>query len=157
MLKIYPLSRICEPELVEIGDNTRICDFVFIYPGKGVRIGKRCDIQPHVTIWGGGQLTIGDDVSVASGAIILTGEYRYQDDNGGFLEMTDFSEPHEAVYSHTQIDSHAYIGANVTIRGGVHIFEGAVVGMGAVVNKDIPAWEIWVGNPARKIGERPRR
>lgn len=154
-VKINDLVKIVNPECVEIGEGTRLCDFVFLLGGKGLVIGKRCDLQPMVTIWGGGSCTIGDNVSIASGTVILTGEYRYEDE-GQPLHMTDFAEPHKADYHHTRIDSDAYIGANVTIRGGVHIGQGAVVGMGAVVNRDVPAWEVWAGNPARKIKDRPR-
>lgn len=49
------------------------------------------------------------------------------------------------------IDDNVWIAPNSSIRGWVHIEEGATVGMGAVVVKDIPAHEIWVGNPARKL------
>ncbi len=154
-IKIYELSKICKPELVEIGDNSRIWDFVFIHPGEGVKIGKRCDIQTGVSITGGGSLEIRDDVSIGPGTRILTGEYRDQDDAGNGLAMTDFSLPHKAVYSHTQIDSHVYIGSGVQIRGGVHIGEGALVGMGSVVIKDVLPWTVVVGNPARKIRMRP--
>lgn len=49
----------------------------------------------------------------------------------------------------------AFIGVNAIILGGVQrIGEGAVIGAGAVVTKPIPNFEVWAGNPARKIGER---
>lgn len=49
------------------------------------------------------------------------------------------------------IDDDVWIAPNSSIRGWVHIGKGATVGMGAVVVKDIPACEIWVGNPAHKL------
>ena len=49
------------------------------------------------------------------------------------------------------IDDNVWIAPNSSIRGWVHIGEGVTVGMGAVVVKDIPAHEICVGNPARKL------
>jgi sugar O-acyltransferase (sialic acid O-acetyltransferase NeuD family) len=42
-----------------------------------------------------------------------------------------------------------YVGAGAIIKQGVSIGEGATIGMGAVVTKDVPAGEVWVGNPAR--------
>jgi sugar O-acyltransferase (sialic acid O-acetyltransferase NeuD family) len=48
----------------------------------------------------------------------------------------------------------AYIGAGAVIRQGLTIGAGATVGMGAVVTKDVPAGEIWVGNPAAPISAR---
>lgn len=154
-VRINDLVKMVSPEAIEIGAGTRLCDSVFLLGGAGLKIGQKCDLQPGVVVWGGGSCEIGDGVSIASGTVILTGEYRYEDE-GQPLHMTDFIEPHRADYHHTRIDSDAYIGANVTIRGGVHIGEGAVIGMGSVVNRDIPPWEIWVGNPARKIKDRPR-
>jgi len=47
-----------------------------------------------------------------------------------------------------------WIGAGSIILDGVIIGDGAVVGAGSVVTKNIPSYEIWAGNPARKIGER---
>lgn len=49
------------------------------------------------------------------------------------------------------IGDFAYIGANAVIRQGLDIGEGAIIGMGAVVTKDVPAGEVWVGSPARKL------
>jgi sugar O-acyltransferase (sialic acid O-acetyltransferase NeuD family) len=45
----------------------------------------------------------------------------------------------------------AYLGAASVVREGCHIGDGAVVGMGAVVVRDVPAGEVWVGNPARRL------
>ena len=45
----------------------------------------------------------------------------------------------------------ASIGAGSTILPGLTIGENAVVGAGSVVTKDIPAGELWLGNPARFI------
>jgi galactoside O-acetyltransferase len=54
------------------------------------------------------------------------------------------------------IESDAYIGVNCTIMPDVIIGEGAVVGGGSFVNKNLDPWSIYVGSPAKKIGERPR-
>lgn len=49
------------------------------------------------------------------------------------------------------IEDDCWIAPSSSIRGYIHIGKGATVGMGAVVVKDIPAYEIWVGNPAKKL------
>jgi sugar O-acyltransferase (sialic acid O-acetyltransferase NeuD family) len=49
------------------------------------------------------------------------------------------------------VDQAAYVGAASVVREGCHIGAGAVVGMGAVVVRDVPAGEVWVGNPARRL------
>jgi sugar O-acyltransferase (sialic acid O-acetyltransferase NeuD family) len=50
------------------------------------------------------------------------------------------------------VGSGAYLGSGVTVREGLRIGDGAVVGMGAVVTRDVPAGELWVGVPARRVG-----
>jgi acetyltransferase-like isoleucine patch superfamily enzyme len=53
------------------------------------------------------------------------------------------------------VNRDAFIGVSAIILGGVqYIGEGAVIGAGAVVTKFVPDFEVWAGNPARKIGER---
>ena len=52
------------------------------------------------------------------------------------------------------IGNFVWIGQNVTIVGGVEIGDGAIIAAGSVVRKDIPAYEIWGGNPISKIRNR---
>lgn len=49
------------------------------------------------------------------------------------------------------VGSSAYLGSGALVREGVSIGAGAVVGMGAVVLADVPAGEVWAGNPARRL------
>jgi len=60
-------------------------------------------------------------------------------------------------YKHTEkttIENDVWIGIGAIIKAGVTIHNGAVVGAGSVVTHDVPAFEIWAGNPARKIRDR---
>ena len=58
------------------------------------------------------------------------------------------------VFWSLSIGRDVYIAQGTTIVGGTEIGEGAVIGACSVVTKSVPAFEIWAGNPARKIGER---
>lgn len=151
---IYPLAKICKPEVVELGDFCRIADFVFIWGGLGVHVGKYSDLQPHVTIWGGGETIIGDFVSVAVGTVLLSAVYSHQE---GLRMVDHLPEGHsKALYGKVMIGKDAYIGANCTIMPNLTVGEGAVIGAHSFVNKDVEPWSICVGSPCRKIGERPR-
>jgi len=52
------------------------------------------------------------------------------------------------------IGQDVWVGASAIILDGVSIGDGAVIGAGSIVTHDIPDYEIWAGNPAKKIGKR---
>lgn len=54
----------------------------------------------------------------------------------------------------TLIENDVWIGMGSFVKAGVTIHNGAVIGMGSVVTHDVPAYEIWAGNPARMIRKR---
>lgn len=87
-----------------------------------------------------------DDVHLTSGVRILT-------------HLLDTRNPDREdihwIKGHVEIGEHAFIGTGTIITGNVKIGSGAIVGAGSVVTKDIPAYEIWGGNPARFIKKRP--
>ena len=68
--------------------------------------------------------------------------------------ITDEGVSGEVVGSPTEIGRKAWVGAHVTVLKGVSIGEGAVVGAGSVVTRDVPAYSVVAGNPARVIRQR---
>ena len=68
-VKIYPMAKIAFPHVVELGDNCKVRDFVFIFAGEGFKVGEYTDIQPHTIVWGGGLTIIGDRVSTGPGTV----------------------------------------------------------------------------------------
>lgn len=65
-----------------------------------------------------------------------------------------FAEKKFDEYRQTVIGNDVWIGSNCLIKAGVKIGDGAVIGMGSVVTHDVPAYEVWAGNPARRIKTR---
>ena len=59
-----------------------------------------------------------------------------------------------AIGEGVRVGNGVWLGAGAALLPGVTVGEGAVIGANAVVTKPVPAFEIWGGNPARKIGER---
>jgi galactoside O-acetyltransferase len=153
-VRIYPLAKLAYPHLIELNDHCRIRDFVFIFAGMGVRIGQYTDMQPHAVIWGGGETIIGNRVSVGPGTVLLSAVYSHAEG----LKMVDglAEGSAKALYGKLVIEDDAYIGANCTLMPNITIGEGSVIGAASFVNKDVEPWGIYVGSPARKIGERKK-
>ena len=150
---LYPLCKIIRSQNAEIDDYTRILDFVYIDAGKSLKIGKHSMITWHTIIEGGASTYIGDRVFIGPGSKILTSTYKIH----GFYSAEFIpNECHEIEYGDISIFNDAYIGASCTIMPGVTIGEGAVVGANALVTKDLESWGIYVGTPAKKIGEREK-
>lgn len=153
-VRIYPLAKLAFPHLIELGDYSRIRDFVFIFAGKGVKIGQYTDMQPHSVIWGGGETIIGDRVSVGPGTVLLSAVYAH----GEGLKMVDGMPEgaSNALYGKLVIQNDVYIGANCTLMPDIVIGEGSIIGAASFVNKDTEPWGIYVGSPARKISVRKK-
>ena len=118
---------------------------VIEHPEK-VRIGRDCSIAAFLHIWGGGGVSIGDRVLIASHVSIVSETHDY----------TKHPITETAVLKPVVIEDDVWIGTHCTIMPGVTIGRGAVVGAGAVVTKDIPPMSINIGIPSRTIGQRPQ-
>jgi len=139
----------------EIGAQTRIWAFAHVM--QGARIGAHCNVGEHAFIEGGARL--GDGVTVKNGVSVWTGVV-VEDDCflGPHCVFTNDMNPRayikkgpEALLP-TLVKHHATIGANATIVCGNTIGAYAFVGAGSVVIRDVPAYGLVVGNPARQIG-----
>lgn len=150
-VKLYPLAKIGFPHVCEIGAHAKIRDFVFIFAGEHTKIGEWTDVQPHTIIWGGGETIIGNRVSTGPGTVFLSQTYSHAPG----LKMVDGMKQGETAIRGGKlvVEDDVYIGANCVIMPCT-IGRGAVIGAGSFVNKDLEPWGIYVGSPARKIGQR---
>lgn len=152
-VKVYPLTKINRAENVEIDDFSRILDYVYIDAGKSLKIGKYSIITWQCLIEGGACTVIGDRVFIGPGTKLLTSTYAF---NGYYTNEFLPSDANKILYGDIVLENDSYIGANSVIMPGVTIGEGALVGSNAFVNKDLEPWGIYVGSPAKKIGERQK-
>ena len=97
-------------------------------------IGNNVTIKCGVQIWDG--VTLEDNVCVGANVSFTNDKYPRAKNPNWILEKTT-------------IKRGASIGAGSTIGCGITIGENAMIGMGSVVTHDVPAGEVWVGNPAR--------
>jgi len=138
----------------EIGEGTKIWHFSHIMPG--CRIGENCNLGQNVVV--SPKVVLGKNVRVQNNVSIYEGVI-CEDDVflGPSMVFTNVINPRSAVsrkaeYKQTLVRRGASIGANATIVCGNEIGAFAFIGAGAVVTKDIPAYALVVGNPARQTG-----
>ena len=138
----------------KIGRDTKIWHFSHIMPN--CTIGERCNIGQNVVI--SPEVVLGNNVKVQNNVSIYTG-VTCDDDVflGPSMVFTNVINPRSAVnrrndYLKTHVGKGASIGANATIVCGHDIGAYAFIGAGAVVTKNIPAYSLWVGNPAKQLG-----
>lgn len=138
------------PESIDIGEGTIVKEFVLI--DRDVKIGAECSVGRYCEIRSG--CLIGDNVSFGSrctlsaGTIIgsnVTIKYGFVACDTPDLDDPDLKVP-------PAIGDGAKIGANVTLMPGVKIGKGAVIGACSQVRRDVPAGEVWYGNPAKRAG-----
>jgi UDP-2-acetamido-3-amino-2,3-dideoxy-glucuronate N-acetyltransferase len=119
-----------------IGSHCNIGQNVFI--DNNVRIGNGVKIQNNVSVYNG--VSLEDDVFIGP-SVVFTNVINPR----SFIERKTEFKP-------TLVQKGASIGANATIICGISIGEYAMIGAGAVVTKDVPAYALVVGNPARQVG-----
>ncbi|MCB1112476.1 MAG: Gfo/Idh/MocA family oxidoreductase [Chlamydiales bacterium] len=137
-----------------IGTGTKIWHFCHLM--KDCAIGENCSLGQNVVVSPG--VTLGHNVKVQNNVSIYSGVI-CEDDVflGPSMVFTNINNPRSAVtrrdqYETTLIRRGATIGANATILCGIELGAHAFVGAGAVVTKDVPAYALVVGNPARQVG-----
>lgn len=116
----------------KIGENCNICANVLIE--NKVVIGNNVTIKCGVQVWDG--ITLEDDVLVGAN-VSFTNDMYPRSHNKDWKMLP------------TRVCRRASIGAGCVILPGLTIGEGAMIGAGSVVTKDVPAGELWMGNPAR--------
>ena len=102
----------------------------------------------------GASCTIGNKVLFGPKPVIITGDHRIDLLGKHVIDITDEERLPESGQP-VVIEDGVWTGANVIILKGVTIGQRAIIGAGSVVTKNVPAGEIWAGNPARKIGDAP--
>lgn len=132
---------------VKVGREVNIYPGVTLWgPGK-IKIGNHVDVGINTTIFSSEQVVIMDNVLIAAGCYII-------DSNHGIAKEMLIREQTSVCKGPVIIEEDVWLGAGAKVLSGVHIGKGAVVGAQALVNRDIPAYAIVAGIPARVIGYR---
>ncbi|MEO1944619.1 MAG: acyltransferase [Candidatus Thioglobus sp.] len=132
--RVWQWVHICSG--AKIGSGVSLGQNVFV--GNKVVIGDKCKIQNNVSVY--------DNVYLEEGVFC-----------GPSMVFTNVYNPRSLIerkdeYRNTFVKKGATLGANCTIVCGITVGAFAFVGAGAVVNKDVPAYALMVGVPAKQIG-----
>ena len=137
-----------------IGANSRVWHFVHVC--SGAKIGAGVSLGQNVFV--GNRVVIGDNCKVQNNVSVYDNVFL---DEGVFcgpsMVFTNVYNPRSLIerkdeYKDTYVRKGASLGANCTIVCGITIGKYAFIGAGAVVNKDVPAYALMVGVPAKQIG-----
>ena len=112
--------------LIKIGKRTTIGYNTYLFASEGIFIGEDCLIAPFVY---------------------------FVDSNHKIAKNQKINEQ-ENETKQIIVGNDVWIGSSVTILKGVTINDCAVIAANSVVNTNVPAYEIWGGSPAKKIGDR---
>lgn len=149
---LFPMAKIVKPQVVSIGDNSKIDDFVFIYGGEKVKIGDYCHVASFSSIIGGGEFEMGHCSVITAGVRIVTGTDRYTE--GSLMSTSCKSDWRNQRTGYVRLGHGVFIGTNSVILADVNVGECVVVGANSFVNKDLEPYGIYVGSPAKLIGYR---
>jgi UDP-2-acetamido-3-amino-2,3-dideoxy-glucuronate N-acetyltransferase len=149
---VHPSSVVDEP--CEIDEGTKIWHFSHIM--RDAKLGRNCSLGQNVFVGRG--VVIGSNVKIQNNVSLYEG-VTLEDDVfcGPSMVFTNVINPRsEIVRKHefrpTVVRRGASLGANCTVLCGHTIGAYAFVGAGAVVTKDVPAYALVLGNPARQVG-----
>lgn len=149
---VHPTAIVDDP--VSIGPNSRVWHFSHLL--ANCRIGADCTVGQNVMISSG--VTVGDRCKIQNNVSLYTGVTL---EDGVFCGpscvFTNVMTPRAEIerkneFRPTLVKRGSSIGANATIVCGVTLGEYCLIGAGSVVTRDVPAFALMVGVPARRIG-----
>jgi len=142
-------------ENVQIGEGTKIWHYCHVQ--KGAKIGKKCSLGQNVNV--SNNVVVGDGCKIQNNVSLYEGveleDYVFC---GPSCVFTNDLTPRakypkgSAGYKKTVVGRGASIGANATVVCGHNIGAWAMIASGAVVTKNVPAYALMAGVPAKRIG-----
>ena len=126
------------------GQGCTFGEAVTIVNPRFLSLGNRVSIHPYCYFLGSGPVTIGNDVSIATGCVFVSETHNMSRVDVPIKQQGLSLQP-------ITIGNDVWFGARVLVLGNVTIGDGAVIGAGAVVKRDVPPYSVSVGVPSRVV------
>lgn len=126
----------------QVGKQVHVYPSAQIYLPWNLSLGTEASIGEWALIYNLGATRIGDQATISHRAHLCAGTHDYRDTRLPLLRQP------------IEIGPRAWVCADAFVGPNVHIGEGAIIGAASVVIRDVPAWQIVAGNPAKVIKER---
>jgi len=139
-----------ERRRMTIGPGVLMPPTVSVRNGANISIGRGAHIGQWTYLWAGadgGRIDIGENAGMGPGTFITASNYDFDAGDGNVMELPKIAED-------ITIGRNAWLGARVVVVAGVSIGEGTIVAAGSVVSRDLPAYCVAAGVPARVIRRR---
>lgn len=137
-------SKIELGDQILVGRNTILsCNEAIIRVGNFVSIGPFCFFACK------GLIEIGSNVSIGSGTHLMAGSHAFDDPDMPIIQQARTAKG-------IIVEDNVWIGTGAKVLDGVTVGRNSIVGAGAVVSKDVPAWTVVLGNPARVVEKRKK-
>lgn len=158
---LYPTASVVlqgrAADSIVVGAHSHIRGELLVFGHGGrIRLGEWCYVGEQTRIWSAGAITVGDRVLISHLCTIMDNLTHPMDPEARhrqFRRIVEAGFPDEDDLGErpVTIGDDALIGAHSVILRGVTIGRGAIIGAGSVVTRDVPAMQIWAGNPARFV------
>ena len=158
----YETAKVVNTQLdkskIIIGGGTHIGGMLFITGyGGNISIGENCYIGEHSKIWSAESISIGNDVLISHGVTVMdtnAHEINHKLRADGYINLHKVGDKYlkgRVITKAIVIEDHVWIGFNCIVMKGVTIGKGAIIAGGAVVTKDVEAFTMVGGNPAKVL------
>lgn len=159
---LFPTCRIengsRDREKIVIGKDSRVLGHLTVYlHGGSITVGSSCFIGENTRIWSAQNISIGNRVLISHSVNIhdnISHSLSAASRHNHFKAIFSSGHPEslDIPKANIVIEDDAWIGFGAAVMKGVTIGRGAVIGAHSVITKDVPAYTVVVGNPARVVG-----
>lgn len=152
-VKVHASVVIINPQGLTLGNHVRIDPFCIVSATGEIKIGSYAHISGHCSLIGEAGIEVEDFVSISHGAKIFS----VSDAGRGRLVGPMVPKKLRNVTTgRVHLMRYALVGAGAVVMPGVIMEEGSVLGALSFARRNLPAWTIWSGVPARRINTRNR-